>query len=100
MLINYFDNSSMLTTYPKKLRKAMIERIYWVVSFQKNVKRVSYKILEGNSKFWKLNRIDLFDEHDHSYFWPHLHQTCFASNFMGKVVDWTISNISEPEELC
>ena len=48
MLINYFDNSSMLSTYEKK---AMIERIYWAVSFQTNVKRVFREILEGHTKF-------------------------------------------------
>ena len=28
MLLNYFDNSSMLSIYQKKIKKAMIERVY------------------------------------------------------------------------
>ena len=45
MLINYFDNSSMLSIYQNVFKNAMIERIYLVVSIQTNVK--SRKILEG-----------------------------------------------------
>ena len=50
MLINYFDNSSMLGIYQNNFKKAMMERIYWVVSFQTNVKKVSRGIL-GHAKF-------------------------------------------------
>ena len=50
MLINYFDNSSMLSIYQKNFKKAMMERIYWVVRFQTNVKKVSSGIL-GHAKF-------------------------------------------------
>ena len=44
MLINYFDNSSILSIYQNVFEKAMIERIYLEVSLQTNVK--SCKILE------------------------------------------------------
>ena len=33
------------------LKKNMIERIYWVISFQANVKRDSTESLEGHEKF-------------------------------------------------
>ena len=41
MLNNYFDNSSMLSIYQNIFKKILTERIYWVVSFQTNVKNVS-----------------------------------------------------------
>ena len=41
MLNNYFENSSILSIYKNVFKKAMIEGIYWVVSFQINVKNVS-----------------------------------------------------------
>ena len=44
MLINYFDNSSMLSIYQNVFKKAMIEKVYLVVNLQTNVK--SCKILE------------------------------------------------------
>ena len=41
MLNNYFDNSSMLSIYQNIFKKAMIQKIYWVVSFETNVKNNS-----------------------------------------------------------
>ena len=41
MLNNCFENSSILSIYKNIFKKAMIERIYWLVSFQTNVKNVS-----------------------------------------------------------
>ena len=78
--------------YRKNVRKAMIERTYWVISFQINLKRFSHEIL-GHAIFWKLDRRTLPDENDHFYLWLHLHQVWFASNVVGKVVDLTILNI-------
>ena len=53
MLNNYFGNCLMLSIYQNIFKKAMIERIYWVVSFQTNVKKrfrgrkgQAWKILE------------------------------------------------------
>ena len=40
MLVNYFANFSMLSIYQNTSKKVMLERISWVVSFQRNVKRV------------------------------------------------------------
>ena len=51
MLINYCVNSSTVSTHQKKIQKDMIERIYWAVSFQANVKRDFREILEGHKKF-------------------------------------------------
>ena len=48
---NYFDNSSMLSIYKNIFKKAMIERVYWVVSFQTNVKKVSDKAKDMHGKF-------------------------------------------------
>ena len=47
------------------------------MGFPQNIRR-SRKILEG---------------HDHFFFWLYLHQACFVSNFMGKVVGLTTLNI-------
>ena len=48
--VNYFGNSSMLRIYQKNIYKVMIERIYWVVGFQINVKKFSRENLEGHSQ--------------------------------------------------
>ena len=37
----HFDNSSMLSIYQNFFKKAMIETIYCVASFQTNIKKVS-----------------------------------------------------------
>ena len=71
MLINYFVNSWMLSIYIKKIKNDVKERIYWVVSFQKNVKRNSGEIL-GHEKSWKVNRKNLLDEHGHFFLWLQL----------------------------
>ena len=48
MLINYFDSSSVISTYQKNFKKTMIERVYcFTESFLRNVKMVPGKILEG-----------------------------------------------------
>ena len=46
MLFNYFSNLSMLGLYQNFFKKAMIERIYWVISSQQK-RVVSSKIWEG-----------------------------------------------------
>ena len=46
---NYFDNS-VLSIYQKRFKKAMIGRIYRVVSSQTNVKWVFVEILEGHGQ--------------------------------------------------
>ena len=51
MLHSYFDNSSMLSIYQNIFKKAMIEMIYWVVSFQTNVKNVSGEGKDMHGKF-------------------------------------------------
>ena len=51
MINYYFENSSMLSIYQNIFKKAMIERIYWVVSFQINAKNVSG---EGSNMHEKL----------------------------------------------
>ena len=68
-VINYFGHSSMLNIYQKNFKKAMIQRIYWVVSSQANVKRVSEVMV---------NRKNLFNKHDHFFLWPYLHQPLTA----------------------
>ena len=68
-VINYFGHSSMLNIYQKNFKKAMIQRIYWVVSSQANVKRVSEVMV---------NRKNLFSKHDHFFLWPYLHQPLTA----------------------
>ena len=76
-VINYFGHSSMLNIYQKNFKKAMIQRIYWVVSSQANVKRASEVMV---------NRKNLFNKHDHFFLWPYLHHP-FVSNVQEKVVD-------------
>ena len=82
----------MLSIYIKKIKNDIKERIYWVVSFQKNVKRNSGEIL-GHEKSWKVNRKNLLDEHGHFFLWLQLYQVFFVSNLMGKVFNGTILNI-------
>ena len=83
MFINYFGNSSILSISQKK---AMIERIYWIESPQRNVKRVSRKKI-------LVNRKDLLNERDHFFLCLCLHQACFVSNVLEKMVDLTTLNI-------
>ena len=68
MLINYFDNFSMLSISQNIFEKAMIERIYWIASFQTNVKRVSHewKDMENFRRsapkiYWMNTNISAFD---------------------------------------
>ena len=65
MLNNYFDNSSMLSIYQNIFKKAMIQKIYCVVSFQTNVKNNSDKGKGMDGKFLEINRKNLVDEHGH-----------------------------------
>ena len=51
MLNNFFDNSSVLSIYQNIFKKAMIERIYWMVTFQTNLKSVSAEGKDMHKKF-------------------------------------------------
>ena len=51
MLKNYFGSSSVLSIYQNIFKKAMIKRIYWVVSFQTNVKNVCGEGKDMHEKF-------------------------------------------------
>ena len=77
ILINYFGNSSVLNCL--KIKKSHNWKIYWVVSSQANVKRVSREFWEG--------------KHHYFFLWPYLHPICYVSNVLEKVIDLTTLNI-------
>ena len=79
MIINYFGNSSMLSIQQKKFSDKCKK------GFPQNFRR-SWKVLEVNHKV-------LLDDNGHVFLWLHLHQACFVSNFMEKVVGLTNLNI-------
>ena len=85
----------------------MIERIYWVISsqrkcrkcFLRNLRRLwaTAKICWMNTlhKKWSFPLKTSFFVlwHGDFFLWTHLHQACFVSNVLEKVVDLTTLNI-------
>ena len=54
--------------------------------------RMSWKILEGQPIYWVYWNIYWINTAI-IFFWPHLHQSCFMLNFIGRVVGLTTWNI-------
>ena len=90
MLINCFANSAMLVMHQKLFKTAIIKRIYWLVSFQTNVKDFPRNIRRS----WST------DKHDHFFLLLYLYQACFVKNILEKVVDLTTLNILRTQDFC